>query len=390
MTESLESLKQQARGAVDRLAADLVGLSRDLHAHPEVRFEEVHASETIAALLAREGFEVERGTGGLPTALKAEMRGTDAGPMVAILAEYDALPKIGHACGHNLIAAAGVGAFLSLKGAVRRGTVRLLGTPGEEGGGGKVHMLRAGAFSGVDAVMMVHADGETRPWLDCAGRVALSVVFHGRSSHAASAPDEGVNALDAALLLFNGINALRQKMRDGARVHGIIAEGGEVPNIIPARTRVELYVRAFEPQYLERLVQEVRACAEGAAVATGCTVEVSLPSPAYESLVTNPPLVEAFARNLDALGHAWVPGRRQTHASTDLGNVGRVIPSIHPYLGLGAGLDPHTVEFAAAAGGPPGERVVLDGARALAMTALDVLETPALLDEARRVFAEQQ
>jgi amidohydrolase len=378
---TVDELKTQAARLIDgELGRELVALADDLFAHPELRFEEHHAAATITALLERHGIRPMRGVAGLPTAFEARHGEANDGPTVAILAEYDALPGLGHACGHNVIAATGVGAFLALKrlGALP-GNVRLYGTPGEEGGGGKIAMADAGAFAGCDAAMMIHPYGLSYPFVDLAGRVALRIVFEGRASHAAGAPEEGVNALDAAILFFNGTNAMRSRLRSDARLHGIIAEGGEAPNIVPARSRVEYYARAFDQAYLDQLVRDLRACAEGAARQTGCTVTVEPSSPAYDAFTTADPLAAAFAANLDRIGHPYRPERHRTLASSDIGNLSRYLPCIHPYLGMGDGLACHTVEFAQASGGEAGRRLVREGAKALAMTALDLLANPELL-----------
>ncbi|MFI5015713.1 MAG: M20 family metallopeptidase [Hyphomicrobiales bacterium] len=388
----VNALKDRINAAIDGPLGDaLVALSRDLHAHPETRFEEVHAMETITKLLTAHNIPSVKGVGGLPTAFEARRAHGNAGPTVAILAEYDALPGLGHACGHNVIAAAGVGAFLALGGLEPLpGVVRLIGTPAEEGGGGKVIMDEAQVFEGVDAAMMIHPFEETFPFVEFAGRVALTITFHGKSSHAGSAPEAGINALDAAILLFNGMNALRQRMIAGSRLHGIIAEGGEAPSIIPERSRVEVYVRAYDQAYLEKLLALVEACARGAAEQTGCRVEIADASPRCDSFLCSEPLAESFTANLQRIGHKPNPERFRAFASTDFGNVSQKIPSIHPYLGMGAGLKCHTHEFAAASGDARGDGIVREGAKALAMTALDALFDPALIERAKAAHARSQ
>lgn len=374
----LEELKRRAALAVDALAPELVALSDDLHAHPELKFEEHHAAAQATALLARHGREPELGVGGLATAFAARLPSNE-GPTLALLSEYDALPGLGHACGHNVICAAGVGAFLALaRLGPLPGTVRLVGTPGEEGGGGKIDLLDAGVFEGVDAAFMIHPFDRTYAHVSLAGRTPLRLTFEGRASHAAASPEAGINALDAAVLFFNATNALRQRLEPTARLHGIITHGGDAPNIIPDRVVVEYYARAEVPSVLDRLEAEVRACAEGAALQVGGTVAIERSAKRYDSFESHRPLSEAFARNLDALGAPREPGDCRIMASSDIGNLSQHFPCIHPYLGMGEGLVCHTPAFADASGDERGRRVLVAGAKALAMTVLDALFEPSL------------
>ncbi len=383
---NVDLLKTKVKELIDGDLGDaLTRLSTEIHRRPELAFKEHRTVATIREFLSARGIESVAGIAELPTAWEAQLHPQSNGPTVAILAEYDALPSLGHACGHNVIAAAAVGAFvaLSMVGNVP-GRVRLIGTPAEEDGGGKVFMHEAGIFEGTDVAMMVHPFDETFPVVEFAGRVPLTVVFHGRAAHAGSAPERGVSALDAAVAFLSGLGALRQRLQDGARFHGIIAEGGTSAAIIPERSRVELYLRAYDQSYLIEIIEMVRACAEGAAAQIGCSVEVASQSKSFDSFVCNRPLADAFANNLTELGISSKPDLNRAFAATDFGNVSQSIPSIHPYLGMGEGLVCHTPEFAVASGDDRGMRIVRDGAKGLAMTALDVLCNASLLQEIKQ------
>jgi amidohydrolase len=383
--------------AAGRLAPELDALSRRIHAHPEVGFAEVRAAAWLAEYLERYGFAVERQAGGVATAFRATL-GAGAGPTVALLAEYDALPGIGHGCGHNLIAAAaaGAGALCAATGALRRGgRVQVIGTPAEEGGGGKVALLDAGVFRGVDCALMVHPLSRTRMHEDLLARSKLTVEFGGRPAHAAAYPDEGVNALDAMVLHLQGISAMRQQLRPTARIHGIVTHGGDAPNIIPEHTAAVFYVRARTRRYLGELVQRFEACAGGAAVATGCRTTVTPEPFVYEPLRTSQSLVGRFRDHLAAAGVPEdAPPPRPPLASSDAGNVSQVVPTIHPWIGIlppGAPDVPiHTREFRDAAATDHAMGRMRAAACALALTALDVLGDPQVLRAARAELAAQR
>ncbi|MCL6553027.1 MAG: M20 family metallopeptidase [Firmicutes bacterium] len=383
-------MHERITAAIDAAADDLVALSRRIHAHPETAFNEHQAAAWLTETLARHGFVVERGIAGLETAFRAEIRGVRPGPTVAILAEYDALPELGHACGHNLIACAAVGAGIGLA-AVRDalpGTVLVLGTPAEEGGGGKVIMLQRGAFAGVDAAMMFHPAGYTVAERPSLASYRLTVRFAGRAAHAAAAPYEGVNALDALIQTFTAVGLLRQQLRDDARVHGIITYGGAAPNIIPDRAEAVFTCRAADAAYAREVLEKVIACARGAAVATGATLEHTVRK-GYDAIRPNRTLAQTFVRHLQRLGIAQdEPPERPRMGSTDMGDVSQVIPAIHPYVSIGPkDLPGHSVAFREAAVSPKGFAAMLAAAKAMALTAHDVLADPALLEQVRRDFA---
>lgn len=375
--------------AIDTASGELIELARRIHATPELGFQERQASAWLSEALERHGFRVERGVAGLETAFRAEVNGMSERPAVAILAEYDALPEIGHACGHNLISTAAIGAGIGLA-AVREhlpGRALVLGTPAEEGGGGKVIMLERGAFEGVDAAMMFHPAGYTLAGRPSLASHRLSLKFLGKPAHAAAAPHEGINALDALVQTFASIGLLRQQVRDDARVHGIITYGGAAPNIIPDRAEAVFTVRATDNAYALELLHRVIHCAQGAALATGATLEHSFRK-GYDAIKLNRTLAEAFARHLEALGWSQdTPPERPRMGSTDMGDVSQVMPAIHPYVSIGPkDLPGHTVEFREAALSERGLAAMLAAAKAMALTAYDVLTQPDLLVEARREF----
>ncbi len=388
-----DELKATVAAAVDRLADELEALSHRIHDHPELGFEEVQAHAWLTEFLEKHGARVERGVGGLPTAFRATIPGTGPGPAIAVLAEYDALPGIGHACGHNVIAAAGAGAGAALATALGTlpfaGQVQVIGTPAEEGGAGKVRLMEAGVFRGVDAAMMIHGRCGTRVWRPSLGIIKVTVEFHGRAAHASSWPWRGVNALNAVIALFVSLDAMRQQLRPDARVHGIITRGGERPNIIPEYTSAEFYLRALDREACAELLRRFRAAAEGAATATGCRVTVTPDPIVHEPLRPNPTMAALFARNLERLGVAEDPEDGEAgYGSTDCGNVSQALPTIHPYIRIAPdGVPGHSREFAEWARSPLARAGILAGAKALALTALDLLASPEALARAREDFA---
>jgi len=376
--------KSVVREAIQALRPQLIDLSQRIHSHPESQFHEHRAAQWLCEMAAAAGFRVQRPIGELETAFRATYAGAGDGPTVAFLAEYDALPKLGHGCGHNLIAAASLGAALGLRQVMDSlsGTAQLIGTPGEEGGGGKVILAQAGVFDGVDVAMMFHPSGKTILWKHTLARRKLFIEFHGRSAHAASAPEKGVNALDATLLTFQGISTLRQHMESSARIHGIITHGGDAPNIVPDYSASLFYVRALDDDYCDELLERVKNCARAAAVATGARVELDMQG-AYKALRTNMPLAQAFKANLESLG--WEFGDvdpKKGLGSTDMADVSHLTAAIHPYLSIGpSDLAGHSTEYVAAACSEKGQEAMIAAATALAMTAVDVLLRPTLFAE---------
>ncbi len=356
-----------------------------------MNYEEVHAHRVLTDYLEQQGFDVERGAYGMETAFVA--RAGSGGPQLAVLSEYDALPGIGHACGHNLIAVSGVASGLALKEALREGegTIVILGSPAEESGGGKVEMINAGAFDSIDAALMLHPAPGDGAWVNMNAIQPLAVEFFGRNAHAAAMPWQGLNALDALVHAYNGISMLRQQMTPDSRVHGVITAGGEKPNIIPDYAAAEFYVRARDDDVLADLKLRVLACFEAAALATGCRLEHEWMGHAYSNLTTNDTMAEAYVDNMRDLGKS-LPTKRQSlafgGASTDMGNVSHVVPSIHPLFGIKTSEGNHTPAFTGAAATPEAHVETILASKALAMTAVDLFADPALLAQAKQELHE--
>ena len=378
---------------VDADSKLLRDVSLRIHAHPELRFEEHRAAAWLAEAVQGAGVDVERGTGGLPTSFRARI-GKGGGPRVAILAEYDALPEIGHACGHNLIATGALGAFLSLAKQKDElpGTVELIGTPAEEGGGGKIKLLEAGVFEGVDAAMMFHPFDRDLLAHDTLATNWVDMEFRGKPSHAAVAPWDGNSALTACLSTFHLIDSQRVHFRDGVRVHGYIKDGGQAVNIIPERAVCEFSVRARDLKELARVQEIVLRCARGAALACGVEANLSVRI-GYKDVVTNLAMARRFGDHLRSLGkdpHEVDPDVGT--GSTDMGDVSHAVPSIHPWIAI-CDKDHatcHQRAFADHAKGERGHASMIAAAKAMAMTTADLLTDAALLDKVRAEFATRR
>jgi amidohydrolase len=393
----IEALKRRACDAVDRWAGELVETADWIRANPELGHQEYQASKRLTEMLRTAGANVEMGTAGMDTAFKAVLAGSGAGPTIAVLAEYDALPKLGHGCGHNLIATSALGAGLALTEVLGdlEGSVWVLGTPAEESAapnaGGKVHMVRAGIFDDVDASIMFHPAAETTmsDERSLAAR-GFEFYFHGKAAHAAGAPEDGINALDAVVAMYNAVSMLRQQVRSDVRIHGIILAGGAAANIIPDYAAIRYRTRADDADYLEGVVQRVIACAEGAARASGCRLEWTEYMPPYENTVPNTVLMRLMKSNLESLGLEVQSTRRRTsRGSTDFGNVTRVVPGVEARIAITEDWDVpgHSLEFEKAAGTDRGRQAMLAAAKGLAMTAIDLLGRPETLAEAKQVFS---
>ena len=386
----MSAVKDLVGEAVDRLGDELESLSRRIHDHPELGFQEVKAAGWLSDFLERQGFKVERGVAGVDTAFRGTIE-TGEGPTIAILCEYDALPGIGHACGHNVIATAGVGAgaaLAALRERLPKGCVQVIGTPAEEGGGGKVKLIRGGVFKTVDAAMMIHGFDRWIMHQDLLGIVRCRFEFAGKAAHASADPWEGINALDAVIQTFNNVSMLRQQIRPEARIHGIVNEGGAAANIIPEFAAATFYVRAAELDYMWALQKRVIACAEGAARATGCTLKVvEQRDNAYEPMKRNATLLELFRANARTFGVVESPESRERMGSSDVGNVSQVIPAIQPMVQIAPeGTPIHSRAFAEAAVKPLARDGMLKAAKIMAMTTCDLLANPTLVKEARREF----
>lgn len=389
--DPINGLKERACAAVDRQRQALTGLSTRIHGCPELRFEEHRAAGWLADYLDSVGFAVTRQAYGLSTAFAARLGSGQ--PHVAVLCEYDALPGIGHACGHNIIAAAGAGAGAALAGLIHEigGTLVVLGTPAEEGGGGKIVMAREGAFDGVDAAMMVHPAGMDLAAMHVLAVSQIEVEYTGRAAHASAFPHQGINALDGLITAYNAIAQLRQHIRATERIHGIITDGGQAPNVVPARAAGDFMVRAASERRLAQLKQRVEECFHAGALASGAQVTMRTVGEDYSDMYTNQPLSAAYAANLERLGRRIVDITNVPAAvagSTDMGNVSKLVPSIHPMIAVSPPTVPlHSSEFAQWAGSEDGQQAVVDGAKALAMTALDVLCSPQVLAAVKAAFA---
>jgi amidohydrolase len=386
----MSALKDALAAAVDRLADDLESLSRQIHDNPELAYAEVKAAAWLADFLGKHGFEVERGVAGVETAFRGTLT-TGEGPTIAILCEYDALPGIGHACGHNVIATSGVGAgaaLAALRDRLPKGRIQVIGTPAEEGGGGKVRLIRGGVFKTVDAAMMIHGFDKWIMHQDLLGIVRVGFEFAGKAAHASADPWEGVNALDGVIQTFNNVSMLRQQIRPESRIHGIVTGGGAAANIIPEFASAIFYVRAADLGYLDALRKRVIACAEGAAKSTGTTLEViEQADNAYEPLKRNDTLLGLFRANAKTLGVVESPESRERMGSSDIGNVSQVIPAIQPMVQIAPeGTPIHSRAFEEAAVKPLAREGMTRAAKAMAMTTYDLLANPALVKDARREF----
>jgi amidohydrolase len=375
---------------VERLAPELLEISRYLHAHPELAFEEHQAAALLTRTMEEHGFSITRDVAGLATAFTASCSAGE-GPAIAFLAEYDALPGIGHACGHNLIAAGSVGAALGLQAALPQtpGRVLLVGCPAEEKGGGKIPLVESGVFRDVDAAMLVHPSNRTEIVKNALGMRDVQVEFFGKAAHAAATPHLGANALDAVILAFSNLNALRQQVRADARIHGIITHGGKAPNIIPDYAAALFYVRALDMAYLEELYEKVLACFEAAALATGCRHQVKRAGNDYHPHKVNYTLAALFRRNLEALEVTVDQGPEDEQlGSTDVGNVSQVVPTLQPLIAIcGGSVSCHMAEFAVASASPAGEAGMLLAAKAMALTGLDLLRERDALQRIQQEFA---
>ena len=385
----MASLKDLASTAVDACRQELYQLSEQIWRNPELCFKEYKAHELLTSFLEKKGFAVERSFTGIETAFRATFG--SGRPNVCVICEYDALPEIGHACGHNLIAEAGVAAGLGLKTALEsknapKGRVTVLGTPAEEGGGGKVYLIENGAFEDVDIAMMVHPAPTCDLVASYLALAVLKVIFTGKASHAAAFPWEGVNALDAAVLAYNSISVLRQQMKPTWRVHSVIKNGGVAANVIPETTEIECMVRTPDREELKLFMVKVKACFEAAAISTGCKVEIMEVGKIYENVLSNQVLANVYGNNWKSLGVEFRDSA-VTSASTDMGNVSHIVPSIHPKYGIGSGKEVnHTRDFTRVANISEAHSATLTAAKALAHTGIDVLTAEGLLEEIMTQF----
>jgi amidohydrolase len=383
----IEKLKLKVKDSVELQRQQLIQLSLNIHDNPELGFKEEKASAWLTSYLEDNGFHVERGIAGLVTAFRATYG--QGSPRIALLAEYDALPKMGHGCGHNIIAASAVGAAVASKSIIDQlgGSVVVLGTPGEEVFGGKIDMVKAGTFKEIDMAMIVHPNLRNMVDIQALACSSLEVEFFGQPAHAAAQPHEGINALEAMILAFTSINSLRQHIRSEARIHGIITDGGEAPNVVPAHSAAVFLIRAPDNEYLAELKDKVLNCFTGASIASGARLEYSWRDRAYAPMKSNATLAQLFGQNLGSLGrHVEAFDPRFGFGSTDMGNVSQVVPSIHPTIAIASPeVFIHTQQFASAAASEEGHEGLLDAAKAMAMTVVDILQ-PGMLDKIKQEF----
>ena len=378
-TSEVDELKIRACSLIDKNSEVLISVSHEIHDHPEQNYEEVFASELLTRTANGLGVPVELGAFDCSTGFSGDV-GT--GPTVCIMSEYDALPEIGHGCGHNIIAAAGLGSAIALASIAKDsgGRVRYMGTPAEEGGGGKILMARNGALTGVDLAMMVHPADADLATIDAIALQQLLVEYSGQESHAAAAPHLGRNALDAAVLGYMAVATLRQHILPTERVHGIFLKSGDKPNIVPSEASSEWYVRSDNVTSLAALKPRVLAALESGAHACGCSVSHEWIGAAYADMVTNNTMGTMYAHNALRLGRTVTDPRQGGHrvvGSTDMGNVSHLVPSIHPMIASApTGTSIHTKQFAQFARSPMADQAVLDGAKAMAMTAIDYWTSP--------------
>ena len=377
---------------IDEVSEELISASHAIHANPELAFKEFFACDTLTNALEHHDIKTEKAVYSLETSFEAKLNPDNDGPRVAILAEYDALPGIGHACGHNIIATSALGATLGLNAVAQEleGSIRLIGTPAEEKGGGKELMARNGAFEGIDAAMMIHPAGTNLASMPCICVAEVEVIYHGKSSHASAMPHKGINALDGLLLAYQAISNLRQHIRSTERIHGIITEGGSAPNIVPDRSVGQFYVRAADEKELAQLKPRVQSCFEAGAKGSGCEVEINWANVDYLDLNTNWPLAELFQEHAESLGREFIPYEEAVKfgaGSTDMGNVSHRLPSIHPMLAVApSNVVIHNPEFAKWAASEKGDAAVIDGAKALALTAADFLLSTELQKRAKTAY----
>lgn len=377
--------KQQMVSEVNAREARLLSVSHQIHETPELCFEEHAAHDLLCSVMEDEGLEVERSAFGLDTAFVA--RAGQAGPHIAVICEYDALPEIGHACGHNVIAAAGLGAGLAAASLAEEigGRVSIIGTPAEEGGGGKCFLLERGAFEGISAAMMVHPANHELTLMNAIAVEQLDVTYTGQSAHASAAPHKGRNALDGAVLGYMNVAALRQHIRPDERIHGIFTRAGDKPNIVPHEAAAEWYVRSPKLDSLAELRERVVSCLTAGAAAAGVDIECRCKAPIYADMINNQVMLEFYARNAAATGRV-VSEPRSSYAvvgSTDMGNVSHAVPSIHPMIKVAPEhVAIHTPEFAHYAESQSGDQAVLDGAKIMAMTVADLWLDPDALERA--------
>ncbi|WP_068676189.1 M20 family metallopeptidase [Oceanobacillus sp. Castelsardo] len=385
-------MKGQLSNHLEQIKHQLWEMNKGLYENPELGDQEYESMKLLANYLKEHQFEVETGTVNRPTAFKATFKSGKPGPTIAYLAEYDALPEVGHACGHNLIGTMSVGAGIALSKVLNQigGNVVVLGTPAEETNGAKVPMSEQGIFDDVDVAMILHPSDQSYESRESLAMDAIQYAFSGKPAHAAASPEEGINALDSVIQLFNGINALREHVKSDVRIHGVISEGGKAANVVPDYAVAQFYIRANNRNYLNEVVEKVKHIAEGAALMTGATLEISNYELSYDNMVTNQTLSEVFNKNLKQTSTLPLNKDKPGSGSIDMGNVSQVVPAIHPYIGMNKpGIVHHTKEFAQQTVTDDGYKTLVSGALALAQTGYDVIYNEELLRAIKEEFSHQ-
>tara|TARA_B100000929_G_scaffold144350_1_gene114277 strand:- start:1557 stop:2723 length:1167 start_codon:yes stop_codon:yes gene_type:complete len=385
---NLAEAKRKVCSYIDDISDELIAVSHAIHENPELGYEEHFAHEQLTKVLIDKGLDVSKGVYELDTAFEATAGKT--GPVVALLCEYDALPGIGHACGHNIIAAAGIGAGLAASTLAEtfNGRLRILGTPAEEGGGGKVRMLKRGAFESVEAVLMVHPADADLPNISSLAVQQLKATYRGKAAHAAAAPEKGINALDGAVLGYVGVAALRQHIAPDERLHGIFTDGGQKANIVPETAESIWYARSSTMERLEVLKTRLVETLNGGAKSAGCEIHIEWVNEPYAEVLDNTPILDAYMKNSESIGRVVKPPIGDgIVGSTDLGNVSHIVPSIHPMVKVAPeGTAIHTTDFEKCAKSAEADKGLLDSAKAMAMTVIDCWHDPSLLKQAKEFF----
>lgn len=386
---SIDGAGKKIVQAVDAFAEDMLDINRRIFERPELCYQEKFARQALADYLSSRGFAVSTPKGWPPTSFIAR-HGKAKTPSVAILAEYDALPEIGHACGHSMIAASACGAASAIAKAEpdHPGSLLVIGTPAEEGGGGKIQMLAKGAFKGVDAAIMIHPSNKTRAVARMYAIAELTFEFRGKAAHAAAFPDQGINALDAGVLFYNAVSSLRQQLKAEARVHGIFTHGGDAPNIIPERVEMKFYVRALDYGYFRELERKVVECAKGSATSTGCKLKIKKREAEYAPFYPNYPMGRVFRENMKAMGIVEDSfSETEEIGSSDIGNLSQALPTLHPEFRVGdRGAINHSRDFLTAVVSKYGTGAMIGMTKAMALTVYELLTKPALMAEVKKEF----
>lgn len=391
-----ESVKQTIIENIEKKKEKYIETSHRIHENPEIGNEEVFASQLLIELLTEEGFDVQKGVATHETAFIAKKKGIKEGRKVAFLAEYDALPGIGHACGHNIIGTTSVAAAIAVSQVIDEigGEVVVFGTPAEEGGpngSSKGSFVREGLLEDIDAAIMIHPGNETRLTGPSLGVDPLDFEFFGKPAHASACPEEGVNALDGVIQLFNGINALREHLPKGVTIHGIITDGGDAPNIVPEFAKARFFIRAATRPILDEVTEKVKKIAEGAALITGADVKISEFQNKVDNFILNRRFDEVFKEVIEDLGEKVHLEEKKAFGSTDAGNISQVVPTIHPTIKIGpSDLVGHTVAFREAAKSKKGDQALILGAKASALTILEVLSNDEVFEDIQQEFLERK